>query len=372
MKILFVAPRMHTNQIGILKALKKNGHEVAFHSILQGELEDHAEVVPVVFNSTFISRVFSKVFDRKLANSPRLFPNPVNYFRVLRELAPDIIVVRDPSRLFSLVAAISARILRVKIVFYNQNPVFQARSILRTTLERMICRIFDAVFMSPVLGDKDLHTESCSYIKFVPFCVTASNQVTPLHSPVKIISIGKYNPRKCHKLLLQAVKEIRKSRPIELTIVGEVSSLEQEWHFNELELFVLQENLGDIVVLKKNMLYSELQSKLHDFDLFVLPAESEPASIAVLEALSVGLPVICSDSCGTRWYIDEGKTGIIFKSNSLESLINSISAIINDRVLHGQMKIFARESSVVGFSEVAFYKSFVEMTYSKWPGFWKF
>ncbi len=221
MKILFVAPRMHTNQIGVFKALKGNGHEVIFHSILQGALEDHTEVVPVVLESIAGSRALSKFLDGKLANSPRLFPHPVSYFRTLQELAPDIIVVRDPSRLFSIIAVISARILGVKIVFYNQNPVFQKRGILRSTVERITCILFDAVFMSPVLGDKRLHAESYSYVKFVPFCISFRAQVTDLHNPLRIITIGKYNERKCHKLLLQAISEIRHLKYIELTVVGE-------------------------------------------------------------------------------------------------------------------------------------------------------
>jgi glycosyltransferase involved in cell wall biosynthesis len=54
-------------------------------------------------------------------------------------------------------------------------------------------------------------------------------------------------------------------------------------------------------------------------DIFLLPANNEPASISILEAMSHGLVVICSDSCATKTYLPSFKNSI-FKSNNAESL----------------------------------------------------
>ena len=46
MKFLFLAPRYHTNQIGIIRNLIKNKHKVFFNSLFKGKTEDHSLLKP--------------------------------------------------------------------------------------------------------------------------------------------------------------------------------------------------------------------------------------------------------------------------------------------------------------------------------------
>ena len=64
-----------------------------------------------------------------------------------------------------------------------------------------------------------------------------------------------------------------------------------------------------------------------------MPATDEPASISILEAMGYGLPVICSDSCGTKTYIKNNCNGSIFNSGSVDSLKKHISNYVNNRDL---------------------------------------
>ena len=51
-----------------------------------------------------------------------------------------------------------------------------------------------------------------------------------------------------------------------------------------------------------------------------LPSSDEPAAVSHLEAMSHSLPVICSDSNGTRCYIRQGENGYVFRTgDALES-----------------------------------------------------
>ena len=60
--------------------------------------------------------------------------------------------------------------------------------------------------------------------------------------------------------------------------------------------------------------------------MFILPSKNEPASISLLEAMGNSMPVICSDTCGTRFYLKKNFSKI-FKSDSLNSLTNSIEEV---------------------------------------------
>jgi glycosyltransferase involved in cell wall biosynthesis len=65
--------------------------------------------------------------------------------------------------------------------------------------------------------------------------------------------------------------------------------------------------------------------------LFILPSYNEPASISVLESISIGIPVLCSDSCGTKIYVKENLNGFVFKTNNKISLINKIKFYITNK-----------------------------------------
>src|SRR5690606_33167663 len=84
------------------------------------------------------------------------------------------------------------------------------------------------------------------------------------------------------------------------------------------------------VTLLNNIAYSEMPELYAASDLFVLPASDEPAGIVVLEAISQGVPAICSDSCGNQWYIQEGVTGSVFRSGSQQDLERAVREWVKD------------------------------------------
>ena len=60
-----------------------------------------------------------------------------------------------------------------------------------------------------------------------------------------------------------------------------------------------------------------------------MPSYSEPAAYSPVEALANRLPVICSDQCGRKCYIEDGKNGYIFKAKNLIDLIDKIKLTIS-------------------------------------------
>src|SRR3954462_14414403 len=127
MKILFVAPRFHTNQVEIIKILLQKNHEVFFHVACIGPTEDHSLVQPVCYKQSILSRFIEKKFDKGQANKRFYFPRALTYWRAMRQLQPQLIVIRDPYKLFSLLAAFFALLIKTKIIFYTQEDLVRSR-----------------------------------------------------------------------------------------------------------------------------------------------------------------------------------------------------------------------------------------------------
>ena len=70
--------------------------------------------------------------------------------------------------------------------------------------------------------------------------------------------------------------------------------------------------------------------------LYVLPSVNEPYPMSVLEAMSVGLPVVITDSCGLAQAVRELGCGIVV-DDSLEALVSAVARILRDDVLSRSM-----------------------------------
>lgn len=65
--------------------------------------------------------------------------------------------------------------------------------------------------------------------------------------------------------------------------------------------------------------------------IYVLPAVDEPFGMTVAEAMSLGLPVVVTDSCGLAPLVAEHDCGIVVASDSLDELSDAVRALLGDR-----------------------------------------
>ena len=84
MKILFIAPRFHTNQVHWMNSLIENGHQVEFHSQIKGKIENYKNLTPKLFQPCLFSESIMKVFGEGGVNRPRGFPNPFSYYKEMK------------------------------------------------------------------------------------------------------------------------------------------------------------------------------------------------------------------------------------------------------------------------------------------------
>jgi glycosyltransferase involved in cell wall biosynthesis len=364
LKFVFLAPRFHTNQICWVEALLEHDHEVEFNVLFKAFSENYSLVEPTVFSPCKASTIIMNLFGKGGSglNLYRGFPNPIYYFKSLKKSGADVIVIRDIDRWFSFLGAICARTLRIKIIIYTQIPLHRKYSLKGKLVMNAISRIFNAKFITPVLGEKSEEYSVPKNIFFVPFAVETSDYIKEIsNSSIRFLSIGKFEKRKNHLMLLKVIKKLAITKNnFSLTIIGEVSNKEHLYNFEECQQFIEENNIEVLVKVYTNVPNEKIKQFYLDHDVFILPATKEVAAISPLEAMGFGLPVICSNTNGTRYYIENNKTGIIFEDNSDKSLKRAINSLLDESEVH-RMKENVRVFAKRNMSKSNFYNAFIDI-----------
>lgn len=130
-----------------------------------------------------------------------------------------------------------------------------------------------------------------------------------------ILSVGELNRNKNHEIIIKALAEIKDPNVIYI-ICG------QGKRKSYLEKLITSLKLSDRIKL---LGYRDDISNIYKIaDLFAFPSYREGLSVALMEAMVVGLPVICSKIRGNIDLIDDKKGGYLIKPNDLNGFINSI------------------------------------------------
>ena len=79
-------------------------------------------------------------------------------------------------------------------------------------------------------------------------------------------------------------------------------------------------------------------------DIFVMPSRFEGLSIAMIEAMACGLPIVASDAPGLRTYIEHGQNGLLFPVEDHKAMAKYILQLAEDRNLRDRLSLEARES----------------------------
>ncbi len=327
MHFVFTAPRYHTNQRFAVKALLDAGHRVTFVALRREHSEVYDELEPVVLGETTVAPW--------LRGSEWVWPPPFAFWKLMRELKPDLVVSRDPYTAFGWLSFAAAGMGRAKVVLYDQYPMYRYVSRKRVFVNSLVARLARGEWVTPVLGWPETHPKPLRPLRYVPFVMESQ---TPPESKrwfksgvVNILSVGKFQARKNHDMFIEAVARLSERYAVRATIIGDCTTDERRREFTRVQELKEALGLGESVRIKTNLPYHDVQVQYASHDLFVLPSVNESAAVSHLEAMAHSLPVICSDSNGTRCYIRHGEYGYVFRSEDAAHLEDCIENIIANR-----------------------------------------
>lgn len=174
-------------------------------------------------------------------------------------------------------------------------------------------------------------------LKIVPVGVdttyfTSENKIQNFNTALKLINVGRLDPVKGQKYLIEIVYQIvKKGCNIQLVIVGEGAEREN------LENLIEKYNLGENVILIGQKSQAEIKDLYLQSDLYVFAAvplpdgRRETQGLATLEAQACGLPVIAYDSGGVKYTIDSNNTGFVFNEFEIDAIVEKILFLNENR-----------------------------------------
>jgi len=151
-----------------------------------------------------------------------------------------------------------------------------------------------------------------------------------------ILSVGGIEPRKGSDTLVRALAALRESgRGPVLAIVGDHSFQDYRAYVDRVLAMLpgLGLRLGRDVVRLGTVPDAELPAWYAAADVLAFPSTKEGWGLAVLEAMSAGLPVVTSDLPVFLEYLTPGRDALVVPVDDAAALSRALAAVLDDRGL---------------------------------------
>ncbi len=150
---------------------------------------------------------------------------------------------------------------------------------------------------------------------------------------LNILFVGRLEKRKGAEYLLKAYKRVKREIPnSRLIIVGPGTHLRAKY-----EKEVEESGLRDVVFVGYAS-YKDLPRYYKTADVFCAPATGwESFGIILLEAMSVGTPIVASNIAGYASLITHGVEGLLVPPKDVRSLAQALISVLSDESLRRQL-----------------------------------
>lgn len=169
--------------------------------------------------------------------------------------------------------------------------------------------------------------------KVVPYGVDsrlAGIQREPHGGPLRVLTVGSVGLRKGAPYILEAAKRLKGTAVFRMVGSIQVST-------------TATAQLREHLELTGQAPRSEVSQHYQWADVFLLPSLNEGSAGVVYEALSCGLPVICTPNTGS--VVRDGENGFIVPIRDVATICEKLSALANDHACLHALSVNAKASS---------------------------
>jgi glycosyltransferase involved in cell wall biosynthesis len=155
------------------------------------------------------------------------------------------------------------------------------------------------------------------------------------------LAVGGVEPRKGSVHAFRALGRLKRDGIDAVLAVVGGHSFQDYTAYREASLALLPElglTLGEDVVLLGTVSDAELAGWYHAADALAFPSVKEGWGLAVLEAMSAGLPVVASDLPVFREYLVDGHTALLPPVADEEALASAMRALVTDSALYERLR----------------------------------
>lgn len=141
---------------------------------------------------------------------------------------------------------------------------------------------------------------------------------------ILLVSVGELNKNKNHETVIRAIAKL--NNPNIYYLICGVGKLENKLH-------ALVKDLGLEKQVKLIGYRTDIAEICKASDIFCFPSYREGLSVALMEAMAVGLPIVCSNIRGNVDLIKSGKGGFLVNPNDIDGYAEAISKLIKNKEL---------------------------------------
>ncbi|UCH65038.1 MAG: glycosyltransferase family 4 protein [Ignavibacterium sp.] len=172
------------------------------------------------------------------------------------------------------------------------------------------------------------------------------NELNIADGDILIGMVGRFSVGKGHEEFITAAKTLNESHSnLKFIITGEASRGEDSY---EAQIKKLANDMD-----LKNIIFTgfrdDIPNVIAAMDIFVIPSHSEAFGVALVEAMAMGKPSVCSNSDGILDIAVDGETGYLFEKKDADDLIDKIEMLINSPVKREEYGRAARKRVVEHF-----------------------
>ena len=166
------------------------------------------------------------------------------------------------------------------------------------------------------------------------------NEFSIKENQIVIGMLARFSPGKGHEEFLFAAHELNKKYDnLFFLIVGEASHGENEYA-NSIKKLAEEYQINNLIFTGFR---SDIPDILSTMDIFVFPSHSEAFGVALIEAMAMGLPSVCSNSDGILDIAIDSETSYLFERKNSEDLEDKISLLINSPETRKKFSVASRK-----------------------------
>lgn len=244
-----------------------------------------------------------------------------------------------------LLAAIANN--KTKIVYTRHNERVHTSLKWRITYALARLKLNKMIFVAQKAQDNFLRT----YPQFTLKSQVILNGVLPIStkkSPsnkVRLGHIGRFVPLKAQHHLIEALSLLSEEQRsgLSLNYFGTGEQLQQKCKTLAKQLIPDVDVVFSGFVAQRDIIFNQI-------DILVVTSETEGLSLAILEALASGTPIIASDVGGNPELVHPNKNGFLYPYNDYQALAEKITALSSQAALYTQFSLDCQQRYQARFS----------------------
>lgn len=281
----------------------------------------------------------------------------------MKNFAPDVVI--------SFLPGPSISMCLVKLFYSKFKLIVSERSAtqgktFRTRVKFLLYRISNCVVTNSYTEGANIKEK---FPKLSDKIVTITNFVDTTHyvpsnlvvqrKELFILSVGRVIPSKNILRFIHAIKQIiDNGYNVQVKWVGSINFDKDYFITVEAEIRRLK--------LSNNFVFCDAMTNIVDeyqrADVFCFPTLYEGFPNVLCEAMSCGLPIICSDVCDNSSIIEENGNGLLFDPLSISDMVDKITYFYNlDDSVKRKMGLHSRKISIDKFSQSIFINKFIHL-----------